>query len=65
MVNIELSSFLNLKGDAFVVDAFEEIMIVIVHCSYSMEPFFCNRKGEFVVVIGVYGVWITGIETSK
>ena len=46
------------------VDALEDVADVVVHYSYSMEPFFSGRRGEFVVVIEVYGAWIKAIETS-
>ena len=36
----------------------------MVHCSHSVESFFCSRGGEFVVVIEVYGSWIKAIEAS-
>ena len=48
----------------FMVDAFEDVVDMVVHCSHSVEPFFCSRGGEFVVVIEVYGGWIKAIETS-
>ena len=37
---------------------------MVVHCSDSVEPFFCGWRGEFVVVIEVYGAWMKAIETS-
>ena len=46
------------------VDAVADVVDVVVHHSHSVEPFFCCRIGEFVVVIEVYGAWIKGIETS-
>ena len=64
MVNFEVPSFFNMKVASFVVDLFEDIIDVVIHCSYSAEPFFCSRGGEFVVVIEVYGAWIQAIETS-
>ena len=39
-------------------------MDVVMHCSHFVEPFFCSRGGEFVVVIEVYGAWIKAIKTS-
>ena len=37
---------------------------MVVHCSYSIEPFFCSKKEEFIVIIKVYGAWIKHIELS-
>ena len=45
------------------VDALEDVVDVVVHCSHSVEPFFCGWRGEFVVVIAVCGAWINAIET--
>ena len=53
-----------MKGASFVVDAFEDVIDVVLHCSHSMEPFFCRGAGEFLFVLEVYGVEITLIETS-
>ena len=46
------------------VDAVEHVVDMVVYCSHSVEPFFCGWRGEFVVVIEVYGEWIKAIETS-
>ena len=46
------------------VDALEDVVDVVVYCSQSVEPFFCGWRGEFVIVIEVYGAWIKAIETS-
>ena len=46
------------------VDALEDVMHVLVHCSHSVEPFFCGRRAEFLVVIEVHVAWIKAIETS-
>ena len=46
------------------VDVLEAVIDVVVHCSHSVEPFFRGGRGEFVVVIEVYGEWIKAIETS-
>ena len=46
------------------VDSFEDVLDVVVDCSYSVEPFFCSGGGEFVVAMDVHGVWLKGIETS-
>ena len=45
------------------VDTLEDVVDVVVYCSYSVEPFFCGWRGEFVLVIEVYGAWIKAIET--
>ena len=64
IVNVELSRFFNMQGALFMVDALKDVMNMVVYCSYSVEPFFCGRGGEFVVVIEVCGAWIEAIETS-
>ena len=46
------------------VDALENVMHMVVYCGHTVEPFFCGGRGEFVVVIEVYGAWINAIETS-
>ena len=46
------------------VDGLEDVVDVVVRSCHSVKPFFCGRRGEFVVVIEVYGVWIKAIETS-
>ena len=46
------------------VDTFEHVVDVVVHCSHSIKPFFCSGRGEFVVIIEVYGAWIKDIKTS-
>ena len=46
------------------VELFEDVVDVVVHCSHSIKPFFCRGGGQFVVVIEVYGAWIKAIETS-
>ena len=46
------------------VDTLDDLVDIIVHCSPSVEPFFCGGGGKFVVVIEVYGAWIKAIETS-
>ena len=53
---MELSSFVNIKGTSFVFDALKNVEDMIIYCSYSMEPFFCSRRGDLVVIIKVYGV---------
>ena len=46
------------------VDTFEDIVDIVVHYSHSVEPFFCGRGREFVVIVEVYGAWIKAIKTS-
>ena len=53
ITNVELCSIFNMKCAAFRVNAFEDIMDVIVYCSHSVKTFFCSRSGEFVVIIEV------------
>ena len=62
--NVELPSFFNMKGTSFMVDALEDVEDVVVHCSQFVEPCFCGRRGEFVLVIQMNGVGIEGIKTS-
>ena len=64
IVNIAVSSFFNVIVALFVVDSLEDVVDMVMHCSHSFEAFFCSRRGEFVVLIQVYGTWITAIETS-
>ena len=64
IVNVELSSFFKTKLASVVVDSFEDVVDVVMHCSHSVEPFLCNRVGEFVVIIKVYNGWIKTRETS-
>ena len=64
IINVEVSSFFNMKGASFVVDSFEYVVDVVMHCSNSVKPFFCRRGGGCVVVIKVHGAWIKAIETS-
>ena len=53
-----------MQGASFIVDALEDIVDVVVHCSHSVETFFCSGRREFIVVIEVYSAWIKAIETS-
>ena len=46
------------------VDPLEDVVDVVVYYSHSVEPFFCGWRGEFAVIIEVYGAWIKAIETS-
>ena len=55
MVNIEVSSFFNMKGASFVVDSFVDIVYMVMYWRYLVEPVFCGGEGEFIVVIEVYG----------
>ena len=53
-----------MKGTLFIVDAFEVRVDVVMHRSSSVTPFFCSRRGEFVIVIAVHGVWIKAMQAS-
>ena len=64
IINVELSSFFNIKGPSFIADVFEDIMDVVVYCSHSVRGFLCRWPGKFVVVVEVHGAWIRAIETS-
>ena len=46
------------------VDALEDVVDVVVHCSHSVEPFFCGRRGDCAVANNGYCAWIKAIETS-
>ena len=64
IVNIEVSSFLNMEGASFVVNSFKDIVDVVVRCIDSVELFFCGKSGEFVVFVEVCDVWIKATENS-
>ena len=64
IINIEVSSVFNMKVASFVVHSFEDVVDVVMHYSHSVEAFFCNRGGEFVVVNEVYDACIKATETS-
>ena len=44
-----------MKVALFAVDWFEDVVDVVMHCSHSVEPFFCSGGGGFIVVINMYG----------
>ena len=46
------------------VDMHEDVVDMVVHCSHSVEPFFCSWGEEFVVVVEAYGARIKAIENS-
>ena len=46
------------------VDMLEGIVYLVVHCCHSIQPFFGCGRGEFVVVIEVYGARVEAVETS-
>ena len=54
-MNIVLSSIFNIQHASFIVDTFEDVVDMVVHCSHSGEPFFCGGRGEFMVLIVAYG----------
>ena len=37
IVNMEVSSFFNIKVAFFVVDSFEEVVDVVMHCRHHVE----------------------------
>ena len=53
-IHVEVSRFFNMKGTAFMIDLFKDVVDVIVHYSYSIEPFFYSGGGEFIVIVEVY-----------
>ena len=46
------------------VDILEDIVDMVVHCSHSVEAFFYNGRGEFVVIVQVCSACIKAMETS-
>ena len=64
IVDFEVSSFFNTKHALFIVDLLDGIVDMVVHYSDCIQLLFCSGKGELVVIIKVYGVWIEAIETS-
>ena len=56
--------FCNIKLASFVIDSFNNIKDVIVHHSYSVQPFFCSRREEVLVVDEVHDACIKPVETS-
>ena len=62
IVNVALPSFVNMKGASFIVNSLEDIVDMLVHYSDSVKPFIHVRRGEFVVVVKLYGAWIKAIE---
>ena len=51
IVDIEVSGFFNVKDACFVVYLFEDVVDVVVYCTYSVEPFFYSGEGEFIGVV--------------
>ena len=64
IVNVKLPSIFSMKVTSSIVASFEDVVDMVVHYSNFIEPFFCSQRGEFVVVVEVYSVWIKSIETS-
>ena len=54
-MDIELSSFVDVDGTAFLLDPLEGIVDLVIHCTHSINLFFGHRGGEFIVVVEVYG----------
>ena len=46
------------------LDAFEDVVDMVVYYSHSVESFVCSGGGEFLFGIEVNGAWIKAIETS-
>ena len=63
IIYIELPSFVKMKGASFMLDTLEDVMDMVAHCSHTIETFCCGARGEFAVIIEVYGAWIKAIET--
>ena len=64
IVEVEVSSFFNMKCASFMFDAFEDVMDMLVYYRHIVKRFFCSGRVEFVVVIKVNSVLIKTIETS-
>ena len=64
IINVEMSSFFYIEGVLFIVDAFENVVDVVVNCCYLVKPFFCGRAGEFEVIMEMYSAWIKVTEAS-
>ena len=62
--NCEVPHFCSRKHASFVLDLFEDLVDMVVHCSHSKKTFFCCSGEEFVVVVEVHGVCIKAKETS-
>ena len=62
-MDVELSSFFDMEGALYVVDSFEQIKDVVVHYSYSIEPFLQGRRGEFVVLIVICDACVEAMGT--
>ena len=43
IINVEVLGFFNMKGASFVVDSVKNMVDIVLHCSNSIEPFFCSR----------------------
>ena len=64
IVNVAWSSFFNMQGTSFMINTVEDLVDMVMYCNYSVQPFFCDGGGVFIVVIEVYGACIKAIETS-
>ena len=45
-----------MKGILFVLELLVAVVDMVVCCSYSIQPFFCGGREEFIVVIEVYNM---------
>lgn len=50
-MNLEAAGFFNMKRASFELDSFMNIVNLVVHCPYLVEPFLCDGRGEFVLVV--------------
>ena len=46
------------------VNTFEYVVDIVVHCSYSIETCFCPTRGEFIIVMEVHDTRFKGINIS-
>lgn len=58
IVNVVWTSFVNMQGTLFVVNAFEDVIVMVEQCSHCIDIFFGGRQTEFRVIIKVYRAWI-------
>ena len=64
IINVVVSGLFYTNAASLVVDSFEEIVDVVMQCSYLVQPFFCSRGAEFIVVINLHSVGIEAIEIA-
>ena len=64
IVNVELSSFFNMKSPLFIIDTSEDVMDVVVYSSHYVKPFFGGLRGEFIVFTAVCSARVKCIVSS-